>query len=464
MFTEKLAEHIRTTYFPTLEAFDDNTFRYVRLAYWIYSGKQQRHNFDRNYYFVSHKARRKWWGDKQRTVFDLLNIQHGYFEVQNVALARKHHKLFRLSPTGKEVFDEATSATRNGNTEWLNESGNKIWQPLPVLHSRDSKGSHAVRPEKCEINWLLAVNTDALFVAEQLLNVALALPHEDTSAIAAENRDPVVEMYLATRQEHGAEWLEVAATLKQQINSILAAVCNDRFGKGLYPQSYKQSTSGRWVCTGGTGLQNQRRFVREAALLGYYKYDISNCQLVLLDQLAGDVKVTGALGGYLDGGAEHKKWIREIYGEAVGLTAEESKQAIMRRAFGANINSPSMVRALKGRHRDFWSCPWIADVYKDIGTIRTAAIKNARRSKRGRILNALNKECPPGKNKNQIAAHLAQGAEAACLNAVIESPWAGDLSMLLHDGWYSASEMPIEELQDWIFEKTQFRVEITCET
>lgn len=432
---------------------DLHAFHYVILAYWIATGACRRHNFDRDYYFCSAEVRAKWWGGKNRhrKVLDQLNAKFGWLDICDVKSGATHQVLFKLSDEGESAILSAMERVRETETEWLDSAGRLVNRAKPVLRSKDQSGGDAKRPNKWGITWLCAVNVAALEAAEVCVDEGLGLDPkritEESSALLPGIRE------FWQDQKRTRDYL---VACKKQINGILATANNPRFGNGNYPQVYQQSRAGRWYCESGTGLQNHRRFVREIALWNHHKYDIANAQLALLLQLAGEtIESKFELGLYLT----TKEYSRKLFSEIADLTADEAKQAIIALAFGSNPTSYNMANTLQGKNEQFFENSAMKALAREIRETREQAIARAPSNKTG-ILNCLGRLISHSATPSQKVAHLAQGAEAACLMAVIESPWADNLTMLLHDGWYSSEPMPVEELQRWIKDHTGFNVVI----
>ena len=135
----------------------------------------------------------------------------------------------------------------------------------------------------------------------------------------------------------------------------------EQFGWGMYPQEFHRSDNGR--VTGVTNsLQNVDRDIREAALNGYYDYDVSNCHFAILEQV-GDYPT---IRDYV----ENTKQRRNQIAKGIGADYEDVKRCLLAMLYGANRGKNEYKCAIAGYlGRDkvdtFWDHPYIVDLYAE---------------------------------------------------------------------------------------------------
>lgn len=135
----------------------------------------------------------------------------------------------------------------------------------------------------------------------------------------------------------------------------------EQFGWGMYPQEFHRSDNGR--VTGVTNsLQNVDRDIREAALNGYYDYDVSNCHFAILEQV-GDYPT---IRDYV----ENTKQRRNQIAKDIGADYEDVKRCLLAMLYGANRGKNEYKCAIAGYlGRDkvdmFWDHPYVVDLYAE---------------------------------------------------------------------------------------------------
>lgn len=140
----------------------------------------------------------------------------------------------------------------------------------------------------------------------------------------------------------------------------------EQFGWGMYPQEFHKSNNGR--VTGITSsLQNLDRDIREAALNGYYDYDVANCHFAILEQ-QGDFPT---IKDYVDNTRERRKALTE----ELDVDYDTIKRCILAMLYGANRGKNEKKCAIasylgSNKVDSFWNNPYIVDLY---GECKSAA-------------------------------------------------------------------------------------------
>ena len=135
----------------------------------------------------------------------------------------------------------------------------------------------------------------------------------------------------------------------------------EQFGWGMYPQTFHQSDNGRVTALGGS-MQNLDRDIREAALNGYYDYDISCCHFAILAQNGKYPKIQD----YVDNTSQRRKEVAE----AIESEYEDVKRCFIAMLYGANRGKNedkcAIAKYLGADKVDpFWNHPFVSDLYAE---------------------------------------------------------------------------------------------------
>lgn len=237
--------------------------------------------------------------------------------------------------------------------------------------------------------------------------------------------------------------------------------------RGSAEVTYTEYESGRVYSATGF-MQTACREIRAAAFRGCWDYDLSACHHALLAQYADRFGMeTPAVSDYI----RDKATIRRAIAQEIGVPLKAVKQAMTSLIYGSQRRAtpipgkkerPAILEAMGSTEKAeaFIHHPVVAALHGDITRVRDGIIK-AMPTMRGYVINAMGKGIKPQKGKPaEVLSHILQGAEAACLHAVIRAH--GDqLVMLMHDGWISRTRLDCEELTRTIQQGTEFVME--CE-
>lgn len=255
--------------------------------------------------------------------------------------------------------------------------------------------------------------------------------------------------------------------LLQEIRMHLAHA-NNTIQKGHIIHRYAQSKSGRLYAE-GLNLQNASRPVRQAALHGFYDYDIENCHYSILAQMAqGYGYNCTAINDYL----AHKKAVRVSLADEFGVSVGQVKQALIALIYGAVFAKrpkdalPDILGGVEIAKRFYDNSPFLK-LRDDIKGARSAILKGQTVSRqtikniRGMTINTVGED---GKKTpaRQLLAHLLQGVESLALECA-HRLHPDSIVLLQHDGWTSTKPLDTKALEKAIFDGTGYRLEVVSE-
>ena len=228
---------------------------------------------------------------------------------------------------------------------------------------------------------------------------------------------------------------------------------------GSIPVQYEQKSTGRLFMVGGS-LQTVPREVRNAALAGYWDYDIENCHYAIVRQMAAaaghDCPV---ITEYL----QRKRQIRESLAAWTRAPGASIKSALISLLYGARLN-PSEKTAL-GQELGpdaavaFINAPFVKALAAEIAVVRRAILLRQER-RRGRYTSLIGLEINPAKNNAaEVLCHLVQGIEAAALRAIVRR-YGERIVLAMHDGWVSDMELDVAEMERLILDETGYELKV----
>lgn len=244
----------------------------------------------------------------------------------------------------------------------------------------------------------------------------------------------------------------------------LLTLANNRDFPGYIPVTYEQKSSGR-IFEVLTNLQNTPRAVRNAALGGYWDYDISNCHFSILRDWG---RRSGIDSPSIDNYLREKGPIRERLAVDCNIDVALIKESLIALLYGASRTSSkkhsSIARSMgESAAKRFFGDPFIKSLASDIRRLRKPIVASLPRH-RGQVGNALGVYTPAmagdkRKTDATLLCHALQGVEAQALKAILESH--GDKILLpMHDGWVSKTRLNVDELEKLIEKATGFQLRI----
>ena len=230
---------------------------------------------------------------------------------------------------------------------------------------------------------------------------------------------------------------------------------------------YQEAQSGR-LYTKGVSLQNCVREVKRAALPGRFDVDMVNAHYSILAQIAHSL---GAELPDIDMYNSNKKAVRAAIAAETGLSVDTVKTGLVSLIYGA-VPSPhedTAFKRLMGAKdaRKFLQHPFVKGISKDLRSCRKQIIAHYREksTRPGSIVNDMGKaivENAKGMNPRRLLAHILQGCEARCLDAMLEI-LAPNTIVLQHDGVVTDKACDVDAVSAHIFSKTGWKVKLEQE-
>lgn len=228
---------------------------------------------------------------------------------------------------------------------------------------------------------------------------------------------------------------------------------------GVLPHRYVESDSGRLYAK-GFNLQNAYRPVRQAALHGFYDYDIENCHYSILEQMA-------ARHGYQCQAIKHyltnKKQVRQSLAAELDIKVKDAKQALIALVYGAtfSVDPHHALPELLGveKAQAMYRHPLFLSLGEDVAAARSAILKGhpvVRQTIKN--LRGLTMDVRKHDEKQQLA-HLLQGVEVVALEAA-HKLYPDHIVLLQHDGFTATRLLDSKAIEEAIFQATGYRLEV----
>lgn len=226
-------------------------------------------------------------------------------------------------------------------------------------------------------------------------------------------------------------------------------------GFGVVAHRYQEADSGR-LYPNGISLASTQSIIKNAALIGRWEYDVSNCHFSIVVQMATAVGFEcAAISHYL----RNKKAVRAEISSAAAITEDQVKMCLLALLYGARL-SPSPKTAISreiGRRAAvrLFSTTAFRAIADEVGAARHKVLETSERTSRGWVMNAFGKTIAGESNASQLFAHLLQGAEAKALQAVINA-YPDEVILVQHDGFVSKSRLDLVALAEAVRTATGF--------
>lgn len=253
--------------------------------------------------------------------------------------------------------------------------------------------------------------------------------------------------------------LEVIERLADATGRIIRMARTDVPGDGYVMHRYAQSRSGRLYGVGVT-LQNAPTLIKQAALVGQWEYDFSNCHFTILDQMATRFGYDcTAIRNYL----ANKEAVRQEIADQAQITVEQAKVCLLSTLYGARA-SLSHKNAIpeeigKDAAARLYQVEQFQAIKADIQGARQKILVGWPRTRNGRLVNAFGKAIPRTAKAEERLAHLIQGVEALALKTVIDMH-PDDICLVQHDGWASPDRLDAKAIEQAALEATGYRLEL----
>lgn len=253
--------------------------------------------------------------------------------------------------------------------------------------------------------------------------------------------------------------LSVIDRLADFASKIIRLAKIDISGDGYIAQSYVAAHSGRLYAQ-GISLQTAPTLIKQAALVGLWEYDFSNCHFAILMQMA---EACGyqcqAIAGYL----ADKDATRQSIAEQAGISMAQAKKCLLAMMYGARVSEwhenaiPQEIG--QDRARRLYTVQQFNAIKEDIAKARTLILKSWKRTASGRLTNAYGKSASAADTPAQKMAHLIQGVEAMALKAAIDM-YPKQIVLLQHDGFAATQKLDRNAITQAVYEATGYRLEL----
>jgi hypothetical protein len=177
-------------------------------------------------------------------------------------------------------------------------------------------------------------------------------------------------------------------------------------GLGVCFHSYVQAASGRLYAR-GINLQNSPTIIKQAALVGHWEYDYSNCHFSILRQLAGQYGYEcSAISDYL----AKKKATRNAIAKEAAISVTDVKTCLLAILYGARAtewkeNAIPEEIGVEAAAR-LYKVPLFIGIKDDVAGARKAILAGYKRNKIGGLTNAFGKSIDGKVKAEKQLAHI----------------------------------------------------------
>ncbi len=331
-------------------------------------------------------------------------------------------------------------------------SGKAMRSIPPAIGSRDSRGSNA--KAKMRPDGLPLVRVDMEMLAR--LKVWLRGLADDWR----NGRAPTDDLFAKIP---ALEVLDRYAESCSQIMRLANVDVGGKTGFGQIPHHYIEARSGRLYAK-GISLQTAPLIVKQAALVGQWEYDFSNCHYSIIDQMA-------ARFGYECQAIRHylatKSQTRADIAAAAGITIEQAKMALLAVMYGARTSTSPLTAipqeiGVEAAGR-LYVVPQFMGIAEDVSKAREAILSGWPRTRNGSLTNdygkAIKAKGEDGKTTPtaELLAHLVQGVEVTALTTAMQM-FPDQIVLLQHDGWVSNQKLDHQAIEQAVLQATGYRL------
>lgn len=226
-------------------------------------------------------------------------------------------------------------------------------------------------------------------------------------------------------------------------------------GRGVLPHRYEEAASGRLYAK-GINLQNAPRIVKQAALEGFWEYDLANCHFTILNQMASQFGFDcNAIRHYV----RNKPLVRSQIAAEAEITVDDTKTCLLALMYGARATTwhanaiPSAIGAEAAQR--LYNVALFRAIKTEVDQARNAILSEWPRTANGGLTNAMGKAISGKARPAEKMSHLIQGVEAKALNAVIQV-YPHEIVLLQHDGFAAACSLDSDAILCAIYQATGF--------
>lgn len=234
---------------------------------------------------------------------------------------------------------------------------------------------------------------------------------------------------------------------------------------GLIEHRYTEHTGGRMFVHGPVNLQNAPATVRNAAMSGYFDYDLVAAYPSIYGQKAEQMNIsTPMLNYYL---RDPKALQGEISAWIKGSNPKQVKSAILALQHFGGVSGVIEATGKKGepftesQANRFMSHPRVKRLRAEFMTVGKAWIAEQAAKPGRQIVNAIGKGIDRKAPQRKIIAHLLQGVEALVME-VCREHYANEIVLLMHDGFVTTSRIKTAWLERKIEQATGYRLALKC--
>ncbi len=411
----------------------------IAALVWMSSSNERAHRKYDGYFSMHHSELREIFGSNLHQVnatYNFLAIKESwkYNSTNDLDDGESYTKGYRLTKIYQEALIEFLD-TPPKTTKFIDLSLRNRKKPASAIQSKDSKHVTTNR-------W-----------GEIAKSRTLSMPSVNQQKINDLINDCIeIQKIAKIRSKHAHHINRIRVYAKK----LLWLLQQDEKSSIFLAHTYIESPSGRLYAQGGVNLQNAPRILRKAALAGNYDYDIENCHISIIGQLAAlNGLATPEINHYL----ENKNKMRKEIATETDSSIKQVKEGILALLYGAPLSSgcKTSISEIFGRSaaQKFTSNTKIKSLYREISQARELIVNSHVENRQGGIVNMFGKSISK-KNLDtpKIFAHIQQGIEATALRACLRR--CHDKVLLLqHDGFTSIERLNKFSLESSILQDTK---------
>lgn len=419
LFPEQLIEDIADEYPPFRDLSKSNKFRIASML-WRWTSVENRHTHYRDCIALTRKQNLRLWGNT-KTMREVIGSD--YFSVfRGDNLAGYCNAFWPKDYMGRALFKTLLDPKP---IAFIDDSGNAFRMPRNVILSRAARSDGAYKKSVWQ-------------------------------GVKCAGRVPIDQDALRRLVDCSGEPKIIVSALR------LLRLAKNRHCPGFIPVAYEQKSTGR-IFEVLNHIQSTPRDVRNAALEGFWDYDISNCHFSILNDWGLTLGCrSSAIGKYLN----EKKEIRNRLAAECGVEVSLIKESLIALLYGASQSHKeefsSIARSMgEAATKRFMNDPFIKSLVADIRRLRKpiVAALPRRRGMVGNTLRVFTSAKEDGKKKSDanLLCHALQGCEAQALKAVLQT-YGDQILLPMHDGWISRTRLNVPEIEDLLKKVTGFRL------
>lgn len=425
------------------------------------------HAWDVNCVSISRdEFRQKYNGNRQRISYVKTRIlaspHKGYSMAQGIT------KLYQLQPFVREAVEAMDRkliqerANGTGSTAVIKDNNNNRVKRITATVKKDVRsGSISEVPAWCPVNIPALIETaDALTktidcldgkckqpqaLREELEAISIKIKHNNDKKKSGRSNKAIMRDYLTGALNEVAGIIELASSANHN---------------GEMPHSYKQSPAGRFYATGPVNLQNCTKLARNAAMSGFYSFDIESCHHAIVLQVAQSMGIDCPnLANYVG----DKDNVRKSIAKQIDAPVSSVKASLIAMIYGAGLNPFGAIsKELTGSKLKLaMDLPEFIGLHNELRIVFEAMLEHSGGAKSGEVVNTLGLSEPHSKRRDdqrRLAAHLLQGIESQALQAALSVHTSAVLP--LHDGWVCLTKESHADAEKAIAESTGFSLQV----